>query len=122
MSKSFQFTLVIKGILFAAILALILALGFGLLLSLSSIPESNLAINIIVVISIFVSAFLVANQAGTKGLYYGLFIGLGFIIVLLLLGAIFLDTPPILLNIGEKSVYALVSGGAGGIIGVLVRR
>lgn len=122
MSKSFQIGLLLKGIIFAAILAFILALGFGLLLSISSLPESNLAINIIVVISIFISAFFVANQAGTKGLFYGLFIGLGFILLLLLVSAIFWDTPPVLLKIGEKLIYALVSGGAGGIIGVLVRR
>ncbi|MHB1651243.1 MAG: TIGR04086 family membrane protein [Desulfitobacteriaceae bacterium] len=122
MSKSFQFSLVIKGIAFASLLALILALGFGFLLSLTSLPESNLAINVIVIISIFIPAFLAANRAGTRGLLYGLFIGLGFILLLLTLTGVFLDTSPALLRIGEKTIFALVAGGAGGIMGVLLRR
>ncbi|MDI6879963.1 MAG: TIGR04086 family membrane protein [Desulfitobacteriaceae bacterium] len=122
MSKSFQFSLAFKGIIVAAVLALFLALAYGLLLSLTSLPESSLAITVIVLVSIFVSAFLVAYQAGVKGLYYGLFVSFGFIFLLLLISAVFIDTPPSWLKVGERSIFSLVAGGCGGILGVLVRR
>lgn len=106
----------------AAILALGLALGFGLLLSLTSIPESNLAVTGIMTFSVFIASLLAARQAGTKGLYYGLFIGLGYVVLLLLVAGVFLNTPPSLLKIGEKSILALLAGGIGGIVGILFRR
>ncbi|MHB8124793.1 MAG: TIGR04086 family membrane protein [Desulfitobacteriaceae bacterium] len=122
MSNSFQVNLVLKGILVATALALILSLGYGLLLSLSSIPESDLFINLIFSISVFTAASIIANKAGTKGLIYGLAIGLGFIILLLLLSAMFFSETVSMLKIGEKIIFALGAGGFGGIIGVVFRR
>lgn len=122
MSNSFQFNLVFKGILLAVVLALILSLGYGLLLSLSSIPESDLAVNLIFCLSVFAAALIITNKAGAKGLIYGLVIGLGFIILLLLLSGIFFSESISMLKVGEKIVLSLVAGGLGGIIGVLIRR
>ncbi|EGW38078.1 TIGR04086 family membrane protein [Desulfosporosinus sp. OT] len=119
MLKSFQFSLILKGILMATVLALSLSLIFGILLSYTSLPESELSINIIFGASIFIAAFITAHQAGTRGLYYGLAVGLGFIFLVLVLSAIFWSETPSWLRMGEKSILALVSGGVGGIIGVL---
>lgn len=119
MSKSFQFTLILKGMLFSTIIALFMSLVFGLLLSYTSLPESELSINIILGTSISVAAFFTAHQAGTKGLYYGLAVGLGFTLLVLILSAIFWSDTPSWLKMGERSILALVSGGVGGIIGVL---
>ena len=122
MFKSFQFSLVLKGIIFAGILAMLLSLAFGLLLSFTSLPESDLSINIIFGASILVAAIITAYQAGTKGLYYGLAVGLGFIVLVLILSAVFWSDTPSWLRMGEKTIVALVSGGVGGIIGVLFHR
>ena len=119
MAKSFQFSLILKGILLASILAMLISLVFGVLLSYTSLPESELSINIIFGTSIFIAAFITAYQAGTKGLYYGLAVGLGFILLVLILSSIFWSESPSWLKMGEKTILALVSGGIGGIIGVL---
>jgi len=119
MLKSFQFSLVLKGILLTSILALLMSLVFGALVSYTSLPESELSIHIIFGSSIFVAAFITAYQAGTKGLYYGLAVGLGFILLVLFLSSIFWPDTPSWLKMGEKTILALVSGGVGGIIGVL---
>ena len=119
MSKSFQFSLLLKGILLASILAMLMSLVFGVLLTFTSLPESALSINIIFGTSIFVAAFITAYQAGTRGLYYGLATGLGFILLVLILSSIFWSDTPSWLKMGEKTILALVSGGIGGIIGVL---
>jgi len=120
MSKSFQFGLILKGVLLASVLAILMSLVFGVLLTFTSLPESNLSINIIFGSSIFVGAFITAYQAGTKGLYYGLSVGLGFILLVLILSSIFWSDAPSWLKMGEKTILALVSGGIGGIIGVLL--
>lgn len=119
MSKSFQFSLILKGILWASILAMLMSLVFGGLLSYTSLPESELSINIIFGTSIFVAAFITAYKAGTRGLYYGLAVGLGYILLVLILSSIFWSDTPSWLKMGEKTILALVSGGIGGIIGVL---
>lgn len=122
MSKSFQLTLILKGILLATVLALLMSLVFGVLLSYTSLPESDLSINIVFSISIFVAAFITAHQAGTRGLYYGLAVGLGFTLLVLILSAIFWSDAPSWLRMGQKAILALVSGGVGGIFGVLFPR
>jgi len=119
MSKSFQFSLILKGVLLASILAMVLSLVFGVLLSYTSIPESTLAINIIFGLSVFIAAFITAYQAGTRGLYYGLSVAIGSILLVLVLSAILWSDTPSWLEIAEKTIIALVSGGVGGIIGVL---
>ena len=122
MSKSFQFSLILKGILLASTLAMLLSLAVGLLLPFTSFPESDLSMNIIFGSSILVAAFITAHQAGTRGLYYGLAGGLGFIVLVLILSAILWSNTPSWLKIGEKTILALVSGGVGGIVGVLFHR
>lgn len=122
MANSFQISLVLKGILIAAFLAVILSLGYGLLLSISDFPESDPVFSIIFSFSVFIAALIITNKTGTKGLIYGLFIGLGFIILLLLLSGIFFPEHISLLKIGERLIFALVAGGLGGIFGVLFRR
>ncbi|HZK85841.1 MAG TPA: TIGR04086 family membrane protein [Desulfosporosinus sp.] len=119
MSKSFRFSLILKGILLASILAILMSLIFGVLLSYTSLPESEMSINIIFGASIFVAALITAYKAGTRGLYYGLSIGLGFILLVLILSSILWADPPSWLKMGEKTILALVAGGIGGIIGVL---
>jgi len=119
MSKSFHVSLILKGILLATILALLLSLVFGVLLSYTSLPESTLATNIIFGVSVFIAAFITAYQAGTRGLYYGLSVGIGSILLVLVLSAILWSDTPSWLKIAEKTIVALVSGGVGGIIGVL---
>ncbi|MGC7872348.1 TIGR04086 family membrane protein [Desulfosporosinus sp. SYSU MS00001] len=119
MTKSFQLTMILKGILLATVLALLLSVVSGIVLSYTSVPESDLFLNIIFGFSVFAASFITAHQAGTKGLYYGLAIGLGFSLVVLILSAVLWSDAPSWLRMGEKAVIALVSGGIGGIIGVL---
>ncbi|MCO5386750.1 TIGR04086 family membrane protein [Desulfosporosinus sp.] len=120
MSKSFQISLILKGILLASVLAMVFSLVFGALLSYTSLPESNLSINIIFGTSVFIAAFITAFQAGTRGLYYGLSIGIGFILLVLVLSSVFWSDTPSWLKMFEKTIVALVSGGVGGIIGVII--
>lgn len=120
MAKSFQLNLILKGILLATVLALLLSLLLGIVLAYTPLPESDLYLNIIFGLSVFVASFITAHQAGTKGLYYGLAVGLGLVLVVLVLSAVLWSDSPSWLRMGEKTIIALVAGGIGGIIGVML--
>jgi putative membrane protein (TIGR04086 family) len=122
MPKSFKFSLVLKGILISALFALILSLLFSLILTFTRIPESELSLQVIYGISVFIGAALTSYQAGTKGLYYGLSVGVGYILFLLLVSAILVSNSPAWLDIGEKTIISLASSAIGGIIGAILKR
>lgn len=121
MSNSFHIRFILKGILYALLFAFFLSAIFGMILSFTSIPETNLASNIIIIVSVFLAAFLNIKKAGTKGLYYGLAIGIGFVVSSLLIASIFRNTFPSMLEIGERTLLSLVSGAAGSV-GVILNR
>lgn len=122
MPKSFKLSLVVKGILISALFALVLSLLFSLILTFTRIPESTLSLQIIYGISVFSGAALTSYQAGAKGLYYGLTVGVGFILFLLLVSAILISGSPAWLGIGEKTIISLVCSAVGGIIGAVLKR
>lgn len=121
MSKSFQLSLVIKGIFLAAAIAVFLAIILSILLTFTPLEESTLAYNIVIGLSVLIASFLTAYKAGMKGIYYGLGISIGFMVLLLILFTIFSPTSPLLLKIGEKAIISLVAGCIGGILGVMVQ-
>ncbi|MEA4902812.1 TIGR04086 family membrane protein [Desulfitobacterium sp.] len=122
MPKSFKFSLVLKGILISALFALVLSLLFSLILAFTKIPESGLSFHFIFGISVFFGAALTSYQEGSKGLYYGLAVGLGFVIFLLLISAILASSSPVWLGLAEKSIISLICGAVGGIIGAILKR
>lgn len=122
MPTSFKFSLVAKGILISALIALILSLFFSLLLAFTGVPESESSFKFIFGISVFIGAAIASNQAGSKGLYYGLAIGIGFILFLLLVFAVLAPSSPSWLSFGEKSIISLVCSSFGGIIGAILKR
>lgn len=122
MPKSFKFSLVLKGILVSSLFALVLTLFLSLILAFTSIPESTLSYSIIFGISVFLGAALTSYQAGTKGLYYGLAVGVGFVLFLLLLSSILNSTSPAWQAIGEKTIVSVVSSAIGGISGAIFKR
>lgn len=121
MPKSFKFSLVLKGILISALFALVLSLLFSLLLAFTRAPESELSLNIIFGISVFFGAALTSYQAGAKGLYYGLAVGIGFLLFLLLISAVLVSDSPSGLGFGEKTVISLACSAAGGIMGAILK-
>ena len=122
MPKSFHFSMVCKGVLLAGGITLVLSLLLGILFTFTPLQESDLTYYLIIGVSVLIAAIIISYQAGMKGLIYGLSIGLGFLLLLLLLSAIISPASPSWLSVGEKAIIALTAGGIGGIIGVLVRR
>lgn len=122
MSKSLQISLVSQGIVIAAIVSLILTLILSVIYYFSSIQESTLHSIIILAVSVFVASMLVAYQAGSKGILYGLSIGLGFFVLSIIVSYIFYSGNPSWIIVLEKALVSMIAGVLGGTIGAVLKR
>ncbi len=116
-----SFQPILRGIVYAIIAALILSGVIGILTNLTGMPESDMINTGIFVASIFIGSVTAARLAGTKGLYYGISVAVGVILLILLISAIMLPEPFSWLGIAEKTLYALVAGAIGGVVGVALK-
>ncbi|MDA8440842.1 MAG: TIGR04086 family membrane protein, partial [Peptococcaceae bacterium] len=84
---------ILRGIVYAVVAALILSGLIGILTNLTSLPSSEIVNNGIFSVSVFVGAVTAARMAGTKGLYYGICVGVGVVVLILIISAIMLPNP-----------------------------
>ena len=122
MPKSFHISLVTQGIVIAAITSLLLTLVLSIIYYFSSIQESTLHSLICIAISVFIGALFAANQAGSKGLIYGLSIGFGFFLLSVIVYYIFYEGNPSWWVILQKFLVSLIAGSLGGTIGAILKR
>jgi putative membrane protein (TIGR04086 family) len=109
-----------RGLLAALVIAIVLGLLSTLLLHFSSLSEKFLSwiAAFILIISAFFGSGLAAARAGNKGLFHGLGVGLGFFVLIWLLGTLLFPEPITLLDLLEKLLLTVSAGALGGILGV----
>jgi putative membrane protein (TIGR04086 family) len=109
-----------RGLLIALALAVVLSLFATLLLYFSSLSAKLLPsiAAAILLISVFFGGSLAAARAGGKGLFHGLGVGLGFFVLMWVLGALLFPGPLTLIGLLEKLLLAVSAGALGGILGV----
>lgn len=122
MSKSFETSLVTKGILITVIISFILTLVLGLVYFFTSIQNSGIHSIIIVGVSVLIASIYTAFRAGSKGLIYGVLIGLGFFLLSLVVYYIFYEGSPSWRILLEKCLVSLITGAIGGTIGAILKR
>lgn len=121
MSKSFDISHVTKGILMAVIIYFVLTLILSLIYYLTSISESLIHTLITAGFSVLVASFYVSFKTGSKGLFYGLTIGLGFFLLSIIIYYIFYDGNPSWKILLEKFLVSLVTGMLGGTVGSVLK-
>lgn len=109
-----------RGLLVALVLSVLLSLFSTLILHFSSLSERFLPwiAAAILLISVFCGSGLAAARAGKKGLLHGLGVGLGFLVLLLILGTLLFPDPLTLMGVLEKLLLAASAGALGGVLGV----
>jgi len=112
---------ILRGILYAILAALILSGIVGILTVLTGLPESELVNTGVFVASIFFGGLTAARIASTKGLYYGISVSIGVMLIIMLASAVMLPDPFSWAGIAQKLVYALLAGGIGGVVGVSLK-
>ncbi|WP_232695958.1 TIGR04086 family membrane protein [Brevibacillus daliensis] len=112
-------TSVMTGLFLTLGLVLLGSIITALLLSFSDIQESSLpyfsyAIN---VISLLIGGYVTGRKSGVRGWYYGGLAGLGYFLLVLLIGFLGFDAP-LELNTLLYTIFAFVIAAIGGVFGV----
>lgn len=115
----FSFGAVLKGILITIVASLLLSFMVGATYYFTSITEHSLpwSTAAILAASSFGGALFAGREAGNKGLYHGLLVGLVFFLIVWLVAGLFLPGQ-IMLGTLYKLLIIMAAGGVGGIIGV----
>lgn len=122
MSKSFQISLVAKGIVIAIVISFILTIVLSLLYFFTSLQESFLYSLLAAGIGVLAASIYISYQAGTRGIIYGLSVGIGFFLISIVIFYIFYAGDPSWKVILEKVLISPVSGVIGGTIGAICKR
>lgn len=109
-----------RGLLVALAVAIVLSLLSTLLLHFTNVSERFLPwiAAFILFISVFFGGGLAAARVGGKGLFHGLLVGLGFFILMWVLGTLLFPGPSTVIGLIEKFVLTVAAGALGGILGV----
>lgn len=115
--------LVLKGSVFAVIITLIFIILFAFVMRLSSLSETIIrpVVQVLRILSIAIGGAYAARQASDKGWLKGAVTGVGYVILVSLIGVISggqLAFDRILLS---DTLMAVVVGAAGGAIGINIR-
>lgn len=109
-----------RGLILAVFGVAALSLFASILFYFSGLSEALLpwATAFVIFFGVSFGASAASRQAGGKGLWHGLAVGLGFFLITILVSAIFLSESLTLLGIGAKLLLSASAGMLGGIFGV----
>lgn len=116
----FRISSIISGTVYALIIAVVLTIILSFIFYFTSLPEiylNNLSL-VALIISVFFGGKFAAKLAGAKGLLQGLSVGFFFLIVITVCTALFKPEQISLLAIAKKSLYIILAGGLGGVLGI----
>lgn len=110
---------VLKGTLWTVAFSLVLSIGTGVFYHFSPVTEQTLPWFTagILAVSVFSGSLAAGKEAGNKGLYHGLAVGLLFFLALWLAAGLFMPGQPVL-GIFYKMLISAIAGALGGVIGV----
>ncbi len=111
---------VISGVIIGYIAATIMFVIYGIILGSTSISEETIPmiVKVILAVTIFISGLMSAHWIHNRGWLYGTMAGLIYIIVLLVLSAVFVKGFQVSLNTFAYVAIAILIGALGGILGI----
>lgn len=112
-------TAVLKGTLFTLATSLLLSIATGIVYHFSSVTEQTLpwSAAIILAASAFSGSLAAGREAGNRGLYHGLSVGLLFFFTVWLAAGLLMPGLAVL-GIVHKLLISVSAGALGGVVGV----
>jgi|SRR5690625_3583197 len=112
-------TSLFRGLLYAIVSMLIMTVLFSVVLWLSGMKETNLAIfaYIIHLVALLIGGFIAGKQRGSKGWYNGGLMGVVYFLMVILIGYLGFDAS-LELSMFILLAIALIAASLGGMIGV----
>ncbi len=113
----------LKGIVFSLIITVILIIVLALILTYTSLSEGIIPIvnSIIMILSIALGSIYVSVKINRLGWLNGALTGLLYILILVILGNMFVDSFKLDIFILFRILIALITGAVGGMIGINLR-
>lgn len=95
------------------------ALG-GVILYFTPVPEHYLGTMALLaaILGVFVGGFVYARQVGTRGLWHGAQVGLGYVVVAIIITLLVANHPWQTGTFFGFLAYSVIAGGLGGLVGV----
>ncbi len=115
-----NFLAITRGVFYALVASLLLAIILSLILHFTSLPETALPASALVIFIICAlwGGLVTARSAGARGLILGLITGALFCGLALLIGLLFPPANFALGAVAQKLFYSVIAGGLGGVLGL----
>ncbi len=113
----------LKGVVLSFSATLVLIVLMSIILTYSNLSEGVIPVinSIIMILSIALGSIYMSLKVNKKGWLNGAVVGLLYIIILIIIGSIFIDTFKLDSFILLRSVISIITGIVGGMIGINLR-
>ena len=113
-----------KATVFSYVLTAIVFVVYGILLTYTETTEENIQIVVMMttVISVLIGGIIASKGVNSKGLLFGMLVGIVYSIIMIMLGLSVLPVLKITYKMIMIIILSLSAGGIGGIIGINTKK
>lgn len=113
-----------KGAIFAYLLTAVVFVVYGLLLTYTETTEKNIQIIVMIttVISVLIGGIIASKGVDSKGLFFGMLVGVVYALIMIMVGLCILPVMKITSKMIMIIVLSISAGGIGGIIGINTKK
>lgn len=113
-----------KGAIFAYLLTAVVFVVYGLLLTYTETTEKNIQIVVMIttVISVLIGGIIASKGVDSKGLFFGMLVGVVYALIMIMVGLCILPVMKITSKMIMIIVLSISAGGIGGIIGINTKK
>ena len=113
-----------KGAIFAYSLTAVVFVVYGLLLTYTETTEKNIQIVVMIttVISVLIGRIIASKGVDSKGLFFGMLVGVVYALIMIMVGLCILPVMKITSKMIMIIVLSISAGGIGGIIGINTKK
>ena len=113
-----------KGAIFAYLLTAVVFVIYGLLLTYTETTEKNIQIVVMIttVISVLIGGIIASKGVDSKGLFFGMLVGVVYALIMIMVGLCILPVMKITSKMIMIIVLSISAGGIGGIIGINTKK
>ena len=113
-----------KGTVFSYLLTVIVFIVYGILLAYTEVTEKNIQMVVMIttVVSVLIGGFIASKGVNSKGLLFGMLVGLVYAIIMIMISFCVLPVMKITSKMIMIIILSISAGGIGGIIGINTRK
>ena len=113
-----------KGAIFAYLLTAVVFVVYWLLLTYTETTEKNIQIVVMIttVISVLIGGIIASKGVDSKGLFFGMLVGVVYALIMIMVGLCILPVMKITSKMIMIIVLSISAGGIGGIIGINTKK